>query len=271
MKEIKIATWNVNSLRMRQEQLLNWLIIKQPDIVCLQEIKMETAQFPALDFLQQGYWATAIGQKSYNGVALLVKKELGIPSQINPEFFPCKERPEARWLAYSIPNLNIQIASLYVPNGQSVENEKFSYKNKWLSELKDYFAQGSLASSSWVLAGDFNIAPADIDVYDPEGFRQSVLCHPQVRQHWEELLKLGFKDMYREKKPAESAYTYWDYRQLGFPKNHGLRIDHILASESVASRCIHVEIDREMRKGKQPSDHAPVIATFRLPNTLNAT
>lgn len=256
----RLVSWNVNSLRMREQQLFDLIEQKEPDIICLQEIKMEDVKFPQLEFLNRGYQSVVHGQKSYNGVALLVRKELGELTQV--EIGIGSTDKEARFLSAYIPVINAHVASVYVPNGQEVPSDKFTYKLNWLEQFKSYLEARRRQGEEWILAGDFNIAPLDLDVYDPKRWVDTVICHQEVRRHFEDLESAGFVDVVRMHHKDSPIYTYWDYRHLAFAKNYGLRIDHVLATEKVAKRCTFVAIEKDIRRAEKPSDHVPIIADF---------
>lgn len=257
-----VATWNVNSLRMRQERLLAWLADKRPDVVCLQELKLETNSFPSLDFLNAGYRAVVVGQKTYNGVGILVRQEHGLADVVaglgHDEDLP---DPEARLIAATVPGLGVRVVSAYVPNGQTLPSDKYDYKLRWLERLRRYLlaARESQPTQPVLVCGDFNVAPDDRDVYDPSMWRDTVICHPTVRAAYQALLDLGFRDALRLLRQDPGLYTFWDYRMLAFPKNQGLRIDHILVNDPLRDRVREVYVDRQARKGKSPSDHAPLL------------
>ncbi len=258
-----IATWNVNSLRMRQERLLAWLTEHKPDVLCLQEVKLQEPEFPLVEFRSVGYSAIVLGQKSYNGVAILTRLEHGTPSAVSAGMGDDDPDTEARLLAATIPGLGIRVASLYVPNGQSIDSDKYPYKLRWLQRLHAYLQRQPADALPMVLCGDFNIAPGDQDVYDPAGWRDTVICHSEARSALTRVMELGFVDTLRQVHPDKTVYTYWDYRGLAFPKNLGLRIDHVLATKALAERCVDVLVDRQSRKGEKPSDHVPLLARFR--------
>lgn len=261
-----VATWNVNSLRMRMPRLLPWLAEHKPDVVCLQEIKLQEPDFPLVELLGAGYHAVALGQKTYNGVAVLSRVEHGAPTQVVAGLQDDDADPESRLLAATIPGLGVRVASVYVPQGQEIDSDKFAYKRRFLARLLGYLerrAASATASEPLLLCGDYNIAPDDLDVYDPIGWRNTVITHSDVRQAFERLKALGYVDTLRKLLPGQSIYSYWDYRGLSFPKNLGLRIDHILAPLELAERCTQAWVDRQARKGEKPSDHAPVLARFR--------
>lgn len=251
---MKLATWNVNSLKVRLPQLLEWLAAQQPDVLCLQETKLEDHNFPQKEIESAGYQVEFSGQKTYNGVALLTRE---IPSDVirgNPHF----PDPQKRLIAATVNGIRIVCA--YIPNGQAVGSEKYDYKLAWLYELEAWLGELLQENPLLALAGDFNIAPDDRDVHNPEAWAGQILCSEPERTAFRRLLALGLKDSFRLFERPEKAFSWWDYRMLGFQKNHGLRIDHILLSDPLASRCAAAGIDREMRKRERPSDHAPVTA-----------
>ncbi len=252
---MKFATWNINSVRARTERLLEWLKTREPDVVCLQETKCTDEQFPTAEVQAAGYHAQCFGQKSYNGVAILSKQ---IVTDVRRNMGDDDE--QARIISAMAGG--IRVVGLYAPNGQSLGAEAFQYKLKWYAALTRWlsFAKGTPT----LVCGDFNVAPDELDVYDVPLFSGQTLFSPQERAALKALIDThGFIDLFRERHPGEQAFSWWDYREGGFPKNKGLRIDHVLVSRDLLERCTSIEIDREARKGKQPSDHAPVIATFR--------
>lgn len=259
---IQVATWNVNSIRMRWEALCTWLHAHRPDVLCLQEIKLQDPDFAKLDFAALGYHGVAHGQKTYNGVAVLCRKEHGPVCDVSHGMNDGDPDTEARLLTAHIPSLNVCVASVYVPNGQAVGTDKYEYKLRWLRRLADWLHRKRTPPQGLLLCGDYNVAPADSDVYDPALWQDTVICHSTARQALAAVMDLGFADTLRQAQPTAQLFTFWDYRGLSFPKNHGLRIDHILASTDWASRCRWAEVDRQARKGDKPSDHAPVIAWF---------
>jgi exodeoxyribonuclease-3 len=254
---LKLATWNVNSLNVRLPRVLTWLGDARPDVLCLQETKLEDAKFPRHDFAAAGYGAHYVGQRTYNGVALLVREGVG-PVEDIVTALPDFADEQKRVLAATVGG--IRVIDFYVPNGQSVDSDKYRYKLDWC-RAATAFIKGELARHpALAVAGDFNIAPEDRDVHDPELWRGQVLCSEPERSVFRGWLGLGLKDSFRLFDQPEKAFSWWDYRQLAFPKNHGLRIDHILLSPALSARCAACRIDRNARKGERPSDHAPVIA-----------
>ena len=253
---MKIATWNVNSVRQRLGHVKDWLVAYQPDVLALQEIKVITEGFPAAEFEALGYHAAVDGQKAYNGVALLSRTPAGAVQPGMPNFADEQKRVLAG--SYS----DVRVFDLYVPNGQSVGSEKYEYKLRWLTALHDHLRAELQQHPRMVVVGDFNIAPDDRDVHDPEAWRGQVLCSDAEREKLAALMSLGFVDVFRRFEQPEHAFSWWDYRAAGFRRNHGLRIDLILASPAMAAACTGTAIDTEPRRLEQPSDHAPVWATF---------
>ena len=253
---MKIASWNINSLRKRQDRLFAWLEAEKPDIVCLQETKCPDDQFPALALQAAGYRSAYHGEKSYNGVAILAKSEL---HDVRPSLCDEIVDPQARVIAATIDHQ--RVFSIYAPNGQAVGSPAYEYKLLWYRRLRDCVANEK--SAAVVVCGDFNVAPEDIDVYDPQLWRGAIMCSDGERAAFQELCKIGLQDTLRIHHKEGELYTWWDYQMRAFEKNRGLRIDAVLATEKMATKCIASGIDREMRKGKEPSDHAPVWAEFR--------
>ena len=255
---MKIATWNVNSLNVRLGHVEEWLSSADPDVLVLQEIKQVTEAFPTEAFDKAGYRSLASGQKTYNGVAVISRDEPLDPVTDFPGF----DDPQRRILAVTIGGT--RVINLYVPNGQSLESEKYQYKLAWLAALKDFLAAEQERFEHVVVLGDFNIAPADIDVYDAEKWGPDILCSPKERAALEAIVALGFVDVFREFVPGEKVFSWWDYRAAGFRRNAGLRIDLILANAALAEKCTDSFIDREPRTWERPSDHTPAVAVFDL-------
>ncbi len=253
-----VACWNVNSIRARSERFFAWLNERQPDIVCLQEIKAETNTFPHDECKQQGYHAILSGQRTYNGVAILSRWPL---NDICVQLPGDAEDTQARCIMATTQG--IRVASLYIPNGSTPDSDKFAYKLRWLERLSQWSQELTHDNIPTLLCGDFNIAHHDRDVAKPSEWQDSVLCTPVVRKHFQTLMDQGWRDTLRQHHPEEALYSWWDYRQLAFPRNDGLRIDYILASPTLAEQCNKAWIDREARKGKGASDHAPVFAEFK--------
>jgi exodeoxyribonuclease-3 len=255
---MKLATWNVNSIRAREERLIAFLDRHAPDLVCLQELKTTTEDFPYEAVERAGYVAAVYGQKTYNGVAILSKKPL---DEVLVGWPNGPEEAQARLIAATWEE--IRVVCVYVPNGKTVGSESWAYKLDWLKRLKTYLARKEWAGMPKVVCGDFNVAPSDEDAAFPAIWAESVLCHPEGRSAYTALAN-GWVDVVRRHQDAPGPYTWWDYRQLAFPKGDGLRIDHILAAPDLADRSTGAWVDREERKGHKPSDHAPVLCTFDL-------
>jgi len=253
---MKIATWNVNSLKVRLPHVLEWMESAGPDILVLQEIKQTNDDFPVKAFADAGYEAVASGQKTYNGVAVISRQT---PRDVVTDF-PDFEDPQRRVLASTIGSL--RVVNLYVPNGQEVGSDKYAYKLEWLAALKNFLDGELKRHDNVVVLGDFNIAPEDRDVYDPVKWGDAVLCSPAERQALRAVLELGFSDVFRQFEQAEKSFSWWDYRAAGFRRNAGLRIDLVLASQALAGQCTASYIDKEPRTWERPSDHTPVVAEF---------
>jgi exodeoxyribonuclease-3 len=255
---MKIATWNVNSLRVRLPQLLDWLAAYSPDLIALQETKLTDEAFPAAEIAAAGYQCLHSGQKTYNGVALLARAPLAGCVADLPGF----EDPQRRVLAASCDGL--RIIDVYVPNGQSVDSEKYRYKLRWLAALRDWLRAELVQHPRLVVLGDFNIAPEDRDVHDPARWQGSVHVSEPERAALRELQALGLEDVFRRFEQPPQSFSWWDYRAAAFRRNHGLRIDLILASPLLAVACSRCRIDVEPRRNEQPSDHVPVVAEFDI-------
>ena len=255
---MQIVTWNVNSLRVRLPQLLEWLCANQPDIVALQETKVPDADFPVAPIAAAGYQVAFNGQKTYNGVALLAREPLSESVLEIPSF----DDQQRRVLAVSCGGL--RVVNLYVPNGQSLGSEKYHYKLRWLAALRAWLSAELAQYPQLVVLGDFNIAPEDRDVHDPAAWSGSVLVSEPERAALAELLQIGLTDVFRRFDQPPQSFSWWDYRAGSFRRNNGLRIDLILASTPLAPRCTGSRIDRLARSGERASDHAPVIAAFDI-------
>lgn len=253
---MKIATWNVNSLKIRLQQVLDWIERESPDVFALQETKTKNEDFPADVFRERGFEVSFNGQPTYNGVALIARAPI---TDVVTDIDGLGD-PQRRVLAATVKG--VRIWNLYVPNGQSVESDKYQYKLGWLAALKTQIAGELRKHERCVLLGDFNVAPEDRDVHDPEAWRGQVLCSEPERAALRGLLDLGFTDVFRKFEQEERSYSWWDYRQMAFRRKMGLRIDLILASRALASRCTECRIDKEPRRHERPSDHAPVVAAF---------
>ncbi len=250
---MKLATWNVNSLSVRLPQLLDWLAANPVDAIVLQETKLTDDKFPHAEIAAAGYRATWFGQKTYNGVALLSRDEALEPVRNIPGF----DDGQARVIAGTVAGL--RVIGAYFPNGQAPDSEKFVYKMRWLDALQAWVAHELAAHPQLVLMGDFNIAPEDRDVYDPVAWAGQIHCTPQEREHFRQLVALGLHDAFRLFEQPPKSWSWWDYRNLAFRKNQGLRIDHILVSEALKPRVAACIIDKLPRKNERPSDHAPVV------------
>ena len=253
---MKIATWNVNSMKVRLPHVLEWLQAHDPDVLVLQEIKQLTEKFPAEALQEVGFHSIASGQKTYNGVAVISKSPAEDPVTDFPDF----EDPQRRVLATTIND--VRVIDLYVPNGSEVGSEKYEYKLNWLRSLHSFLKTEMEQHENLVVLGDFNIAPADADVYDPEKWGEAILCSPAERQALADLIDLGLTDVFRKFEHPADTFSWWDYRAAGFRRNAGLRIDLILTSDSMTRRCTASYVDKEPRAWERPSDHAPVIAEF---------
>jgi exodeoxyribonuclease-3 len=253
---MKIATWNVNSLKVRLPHLLQWLEENPVDVLCLQETKLTDDKFPVAEINAAGYQVAFSGQKTYNGVAILSKLPISDVVKNNPRY----EDAQQRILAGTVDGVRIVCA--YVPNGQTVDSDKYVYKLAWLASLREWLAEEMGTHEQLAILGDYNIAPEDRDVHDPAEWEGQVLFSEKERTALLALNALGLVDSFRMFEQADKSFSWWDYRQLAFRRNRGLRIDHILLSAELAARCTACAIDRAPRKWEQPSDHAPVIATI---------
>lgn len=251
-----MATWNVNSLRVRLPQVLQWLDTKKPSLLALQETKITDDQFPVKAFEDAGYSVVYAGQPTYNGVAIVSPSVLDVVATDFPQW----KDEQKRFLAVNVGD--IHVINVYVPNGASVDSEKYIYKLKWLSHLQAYVAHALQQYKHVVLLGDFNIAPEDGDVHDPVSWAGKLLCSEAERAALEGILALGLKDNFRLFEQPEATYSWWDYRTFAFKRNRGLRIDLILSSLALAARCEACTVDVEPRGWSRPSDHAPVLAYF---------
>ncbi len=256
---MQIASWNVNSVRARLERLTAWLSERRPDVVCLQETKCLDEQFPREPLEELGYQVALHGQKTYNGVALLSRRPIeGVARGFGEELYD----GEARVIGATIEDF--MVASVYVVNGVRVGHERYGYKLAWLGRFARFLAERFPASEKVVIAGDFNVTFDDRDVHDPELWRERILCSTPEREALRGLLGTGLADGLRAFNPESGVYTWWDYYTRAFERgNKGLRIDHMLLSPPALSACTGIEVDRSARAGPKPSDHAPLIATFR--------
>lgn len=250
-----LAAWNVNSLTVRMPRLTTWLEATRPDVVCLQETKVEDARFPALEIESAGYTPHFAGQKTYNGVALLVRH--GLAASDVAAGIPGYDDAQKRVIAATIGG--VRVISVYVPNGQAVGSEKYASKLAWFEALAGMLRDELARHPELAICGDFNVAPEDRDVHDPAAWEGEVLVSEPERAAFRALLAGGLVDSFRLFEQPPATFSWWDYRMLAFPKNRGLRIDHILLTPALAQRCRASRIDRNARKGAKPSDHAPVL------------
>ncbi len=250
---MKISTWNVNSIKVRIPHLMEWVKQADPDVVLLQELKATEDQFPRMAIEELGYNMAVVGQKTYNGVAILAKKPIDVEQTALPGD-PSDE--QARYVEAVIGN--VRIASLYLPNGNPIDTEKFPYKLKWMDRLIAHARALLALEETVVLAGDFNICPTDDDVHDPKGFSDDALCRPESRARFRELCHLGYTDALRALHPELGLYTYWDYQAGRWNRDEGLRIDHLMLSPQATDRLITADVDRTPRGMEKPSDHTPV-------------
>jgi exodeoxyribonuclease-3 len=254
---VKIATWNVNSIRARHDRLIAWLGREAPEVVCLQETKVEDPTFPTAALAAAGYHAAIWGQKTYNGVAILSRTPA---RDVVRGFADGGDDTQARVIAATIDD--VRVVCVYVPNGQDVTSDKYAYKLAWLARLRAYLGRVASPDQALVLCGDMNVAPEDRDVYAPAAWAGQVLCSDAERAALAEVMAWGLTDLYRAHHAEGGRYSWWDYRGVAFFKDHGLRIDHVFGTAAIAARCTACEIDRATRKGEGASDHAPVVATF---------
>ena len=254
---MRLATWNVNSLKVRLPHLLEWLAANPVDVVCLQETKQQDADFPLSALQVAGYHSVFSGQKTYNGVAILSREPTGDVQFGIPNF----DDGQKRVIAATVNG--VRVVCVYIPNGQSLDSDKYQYKLKWLSALHDWLSEDLKKYPKLVLLGDYNIAPEDRDVYDPEEWLGNILVSEPERAAFQGLLQLGLRDAFRLFEQPEKSYSWWDYRMMAFRRNRGLRIDHILISEALEENCTSCLIDKMPRKLERPSDHTPVVVEIR--------
>lgn len=259
---MKIATWNVNSLRVRLPQVLDWLAANPVDALCLQETKQEDSAFPHAELAAAGYRAVHAGQKTYNGVAILARQPLGDIQRGIVGF----DDPQQRLIAATLDTATgpLRLVCAYFPNGQEVGSEKYEYKLRWISALTNSLRQELANTDKLALVGDFNIAPEDRDVHDPAAWKDKILCSAPERRAFQDMLELGLIDAFRLFDQAENSFSWWDYRMMGFRRNLGLRIDHILISRGLRDHCVSCQVDKAPRRLERPSDHAPVVADLTL-------
>jgi exodeoxyribonuclease-3 len=258
---MQVVTWNVNSVSARLDFVLDFLETRQPDVVCLQELKTTDDDFPRLAFAQVGYASVAHGQQQWNGVAVLSRKSAGPAPELVQAGLPGQEAMGARLVTVKV--FGMEVTSVYVPNGKSVEHADYARKLAWLDALVAHLRGAASRDVPVIVAGDFNIAPTDLDTWDPKGLAGHVFHTDEERARVRALLDLGLVDLHRKVHPDEQAFTWWDYRGGAFHKKQGLRIDWLLGNAAAAARCTEVRVDRDFRKKRDertPSDHAPVIA-----------
>lgn len=257
---MKIATWNINSLSVRLPQVLAWLEANPVDAIGLQELKLVDEKFPHDAFEAAGYHAVCFGQKTYNGVAILSRT----PLRDVVRNIPGHADEQARVIAATLDTASgpLRLVNCYFVNGQAPGTDKFAYKMQWLDALHRWLREELQAHPRLALVGDFNVAPEDRDSYDPVGLKDTIHHTVEERQHFRQLLELGLTDAFRLFEQPDKAFSWWDYRMLGFQKNRGLRIDHILVSDALRAAVTACHVDRAPRKNPQPSDHAPVVATL---------
>ncbi|SCC95042.1 Exodeoxyribonuclease III Xth [Thiomonas sp. X19] len=258
---MKIATWNVNSLSVRLPQVLDWLQAQQPDVLVLQETKQPDDKFPHAELLAAGWQAQSFGQRTYNGVALLSRAAAADVVRNIPGL----DDAQARVIAGTVQG--VRVVGAYFPNGEEPGSEKFAYKMAWLEALEAWLREELARHPHLVLMGDYNIAPEDRDVYDPEAWRGKIHCTDEERGHFRALLDLGLADAFRLFEQPPKSWSWWDYRNLAFRRNQGLRIDHILVSAALRASVASCAIDKAPRKNERPSDHAPVIAELNAPGS----
>lgn len=254
---MRVATWNVNSITVRLEHTLQWLQKTQPDVLCLQEIKCTEDKFPTDAFRELGYESTIWGQKTYNGVAILSR--LGL-SDVIRGFPDDDDDAQSRSIAATVEG--VRIVDLYIPNGSEVGSDKFKYKLDWIQRLRSFLDRSFDSNTDVLICGDFNVAIDERDVHDPKAWAGKILFSKPERAAMDYVRRWGFTDAFRLHTQEGGHFSWWDYRAGAFPRNHGLRIDHIWVSESLAKRCVASSIDKEPRTWEKPSDHTPVIAAF---------
>jgi exodeoxyribonuclease III len=254
---VKIATWNINSIRARNDRVFAWLQREQPHVLCLQETKVEDEGFPLDAFRKAGYEVATHGQRSYNGVAIASRSAL---ADVTRGFGDGDDDSEARVISARVDG--VRVVCIYVPNGQELASDKYTFKLAWFKRLRGYLDRTATPSEPVIVCGDMNVTPDDRDVWSPEKWKDQIHCSPAERTALAEVLAFGLVDLFRLHHGDAKVYSWWDYRGVSFFKDQGLRIDHIFATQPVAARCTACTIDRTARKGQDASDHAPVIATL---------
>lgn len=258
---MRIATYNVNSIRARIERIVGWTRAQLPDVLCLQELKAEDKDFPHDAFRELGYQAAIWGQKTYNGVALLSRAPIADVQRGLDVGSPTADGEQSRLVVARTYDMTVYC--VYAPNGEAPGTEKFAYKLGWMERLAEKLAPLVAAGTPLAVCGDFNVAPTDVDVYDPDKLRETIHVSTPEREALARIVDLGFTDSWRKMNPKERAYTFWDYRMLAFQKNRGYRIDHVYLTPDLAERLVSAKIDREARKGERPSDHAPLVVELK--------
>jgi exodeoxyribonuclease-3 len=253
-----LATWNVNSLRVRLPQMRDWLAANPVDAIVLQETKLPDGDFPATDLAASGWNSAFSGQRTYNGVAILTRE----PATDVVAGMPNFDDEQRRVLAATVRG--VRVIGVYVPNGQTVGSEKYAYKLRWFTALRDYVAAERARYPDLVVLGDYNVAPEDRDVHDPKAWEGSVHVSPPERAALQSVIDTGLSDCFRQFEQPDKTYSWWDYRMMCFRRNAGLRIDLILASQALSQKCGACHIDKTPRRLERPSDHAPVVATFDI-------
>jgi exodeoxyribonuclease III len=254
---VKLVTWNINSIRARTEKLLTWIGNEQPDVLCLQETKVEDSGFPIDSLRMRGYEVATYGQRSYNGVAIAAKSPI---TDVVRGFGDGEPDDDARLIAATVND--VRVVCVYVPNGESLESKKFPYKLAWYQRLRRFLDRTATPATNLVLCGDMNVTFDDLDVCDPAKWAGHIHCSTDERAALNQVIEFPLVDLFRKHHPAGRVYSWWDYRGVSFFKDQGLRIDYIFATKPMAERCTACTIDRNARKGQDASDHAPVIATF---------
>jgi len=260
---MKIASWNVNSLRVRLEQVSDWINQNQPDVLCLQELKMSDAEFPVEHFEKMGYHCAFTGQKTYNGVALLSLRPVSSVITDLPDY----QDPMRRYIAADVSSANgqtVRVINVYCPNGQALDSDKFVYKREWFAKLQQAMRQTLSQYDHVVLLGDFNITPGDIDCHDPKRWTGKIHCSDIERLMLQKLLSEGLYDTFRSFNKEGENFSWWDYRGAGYRANEGLRIDLILSSSALLDHATNCWIDEAPRRLERPSDHTPVVAEYQL-------
>lgn len=256
-RAVKVASWNVNSIRAREQAVVQWVRLNQPDVLCLQETKVTDDEFPSEELQRMGYAVAAWGQPAYNGVAIVTRQPLSaVTLGLSDEGADAERRAIAATVG------SIRVLNVYVPNGKGVDTPAFGDKLAWLERLRRTLEEREKVHARLLVCGDFNVAREDRDVYDPEAFREKLHCHPAERRAFQQLLDQGLCDAFRHFHARPGLYSWWDYRGGGFRKNQGLRIDYVLVTRPLLDVCHEVRIDLEPRRADKPSDHAPVVVDF---------